>query len=71
MSNYGKVTGWLIGAWFVFAVSASAMQLFNNEAERIGLAVAIAAGAPIVCLRCGSRFREHFGNLHYRWIQEC
>ncbi len=48
MRNYGKVTGWLIGAWFVFAVGASAMQLFKNDSERIGLAVAIAAGAPIV-----------------------
>jgi len=48
MRNYRKVTGWLIGAWFVFVVGASAMQLFKNDSERIGLAVAIAAGAPIV-----------------------
>jgi hypothetical protein len=58
----GKVTGWLMGAWFVFAVSASAMQLFKNDSEGIGLAVAIAAGAPIVVfavwLATSRAFRE-------------
>jgi len=62
MRNYRKVTGWLIGAWFVFVVGASAMQLFKNDSERIGLAVAIAAGAPIVVfavwLAASRAFRE-------------
>jgi hypothetical protein len=48
MSNYGRVTGWLVGAWFVFALLGSALHLFRNDSERIGIAVAIAAGAPIV-----------------------
>jgi len=38
----------LIGAWFVFALSASALNVFRNDAERVGIAVAIAALAPIV-----------------------
>ena len=62
MSNYGKVTGWLIGAWFVFASAGSALHLFQNDSERIGLAVAIAAGAPIVVfavwLAASRAFRE-------------
>src|SRR6266403_1071236 len=48
MKNYGKVTAWLIAGWFIFALSASALHVFENGANRIGLAVAIAAVTPIV-----------------------
>jgi hypothetical protein len=48
MKNYPKFTTGLIIVWFVFAVSASALHLFQNNANRIGLAVAFAAGTPIV-----------------------
>ena len=68
MSNYGKVTGWLIGAWFVFASAGSALHLFQNDSERIGLAVAIAAGAPIVVfavwLAASRAFREFILSLN-------
>lgn len=48
MSNYGKRAGWLIGLWFVLALVAGAFGVFQNNAQRVGIAVAIAAGTPIV-----------------------
>jgi hypothetical protein len=48
MKNYAKFSIGLIIVWFVFAWSASALHLFQNKANRIGLAVAFAAGTPIV-----------------------
>jgi membrane protein implicated in regulation of membrane protease activity len=46
--NYKKVTVGIIVVWFIFALSASALHLFQNGANRIGLAVAIAALVPII-----------------------
>lgn len=46
--NYGKLTASLIAAWFIFALSASAFEWFKNGANRIGIAVGIAAAVPIV-----------------------
>jgi hypothetical protein len=48
MKNYGRLTSWLIAAWFVFALIASALNVFRNDAQRVGIAVAIAAATPIV-----------------------
>jgi len=48
MKNYKKLTTGIIVGWFIFALSASALHLFKNESDRIGLAVAIGALAPIV-----------------------
>ena len=48
MKSYGKLTAGLVAAWFVFALSASALFWFKNDANRIGIAVAIAAVAPIL-----------------------
>jgi hypothetical protein len=48
MKDYGKFVMGLIFVWFVFALSASALHLFRNDANRIGIAVAIASSAPIV-----------------------
>ncbi len=48
MKNYGKLTSALIAVWFVFALSASAMQFFRNDSNRVGLAVAFAASIPLV-----------------------
>jgi hypothetical protein len=47
MKNYAKFTIGLVIVWFVFALSASALHLFQNNANRIGLAVAFAAVTPI------------------------
>ncbi len=46
--NYKKLTTTLIAAWFVFALSASAVHLFKNDSGRVGLAVAIAALTPVI-----------------------
>jgi len=46
--NYKKLTTGIIVAWFIFALTASALHLFKNDANRIGLAVAIAAVTPII-----------------------
>jgi len=48
MKSYGKLVGALLGAWFVFALTASAAHVFTNNFNRIGLAVAAAAVIPIL-----------------------
>jgi hypothetical protein len=48
MKEYGKLTAVLIVAWFLFALIAGGIGLFQNQANRIGAAVGIAAGMPIV-----------------------
>ncbi len=48
MKNYARFTLGLVIAWFVLALTASSLHLFQNNDNRIGLAVAFAAGTPIV-----------------------
>ena len=48
MKNYAKLTAGLIAGWFIFALSASALHLFKNDSNRVGLAVALAALTPII-----------------------
>ena len=48
MKSYGKLTAGLIAGWFIFALSASALHLFENNSQRVGIAVAIAATIPLV-----------------------
>lgn len=48
MKAYGKFTAGLLVAWFAFALIGGAMGLFQNQSNRIGAAVGIAAGVPIV-----------------------
>lgn len=48
MKNYRKLTTGIIAAWFLFALSASALQWFRNDANRIGITVAFAAVTPIL-----------------------
>jgi hypothetical protein len=48
MKNYGRFTTRLIIVWFVSALAASALHLFRNDSERVGVAVAIAAMTPIL-----------------------
>ena len=48
MKEYGKITAGLIAVWFAFALSASALHLFENQASRVGMAVGLAALIPIV-----------------------
>ncbi len=48
MRSYGKFTAGLVAAWLILVLCASALHLFQNESNRIGLAVALSAVAPIV-----------------------
>jgi len=70
MKNYGKFIAWLIAVWFLFALSASALHLFENNSNRIGLAVAIAAVTPIVVfflwLAASESFRRFTFSLNPR-----
>jgi len=70
MKNYGRFFIGLIFAWFIFALSASARGLFNNGANRLGLAVAFAALTPILLFflwfAASARFREFALSLNPR-----
>jgi hypothetical protein len=60
MKNYGKYTLALIIVWFVLALSASALHLFQNNVNRIGLATASAALLPIVAFALWFAFSAAF-----------
>ncbi len=60
MKTYGKLTAWIIAAWFLFALSASALHLFENGSNSIGLAVAVAALTPIVVFSVWFKTSETF-----------
>lgn len=60
MKNYGKLTAGLLSGWFLFVLSASALHLFKNDANRIGLGVAIAALTPIVVFSLWFAASERF-----------
>ncbi len=48
MKNYLRLVTVLIAVWFLSVGLASALHLFRNNANRVGIAVAIAAVAPIL-----------------------
>ena len=48
MKSYGVLTSGLIVVWFVFALAASALQVFTNNLNRMGMEVAVAATMPIL-----------------------
>lgn len=60
MKNYGKLVAGLIAAWFVAALSASALHLFRNDASRIGASVGIAATLPIAAFAVWFAVSEGF-----------
>ena len=70
MRNYGKLTAGIIACWFIFALSASALHLFKNDSNRVGLAVAFAALTPIVAFflwfAASEKFRQFAQSLSPR-----
>src|SRR5260370_9796891 len=48
MKGYENLTAGIIAGWFIFALSASTLHLFENNSQRVGIAVAIAATIPLV-----------------------
>lgn len=47
-SSYGRVTAGLIAVWFVFALSASALNLFKADPSLPPIALGLAAAIPVV-----------------------
>jgi hypothetical protein len=72
MTRYGKLATGLLGAWFFFVLSASAMRLFRYDAERVGAAVALAALVPILLFlpwfAASPRFRQFALSLNPRTL---
>jgi hypothetical protein len=70
MKNYGKLATTLLFGWFIVVLSASALHLFRNDANRIGISVAFAALAPIVLFSlwfaASKKFREFVLSLNPR-----
>jgi len=46
-TNYAKLTSWLVAAWFVFSLAASAMGLFNTATNRPPIALMLSVLVPI------------------------
>jgi hypothetical protein len=46
-ASYGRLTGGLIAAWFIFALSASALHLFKTDPQVPPLALGLAVIIPI------------------------
>ena len=47
-AHYRKLSAGLIGAWFIFSLSASALHVFKNDSGRPPLALGLAVSIPIV-----------------------
>src|SRR5216683_7345686 len=47
-AGYGRLTGVLIAAWFIFALSASALHLFKTDPDVPPLALGLAVLIPLV-----------------------
>jgi hypothetical protein len=47
-ANYRKLTAGLIGAWFIFSLSASGLNVFRNDSDRLVLPLLLAAIGPIM-----------------------
>ena len=61
-AGYGRLTGVLIAAWFIFALSASALHLFKTDPDVPPLAMGLAVLIPLVVFllwfRTSAGFRE-------------
>jgi len=72
MNKYRKATAWLVAAWFTTAACASALQLYRNQSNRIGIAVAISASLPIVAFAAwyslSGGFRKYVLSLNARTL---
>jgi hypothetical protein len=72
MKNYGKLITGIIVVWFISVLSASALHVFENDANRIGVEVAIAAVTPIVVFSLwfavSQKFRQFALSLNPRTL---
>jgi hypothetical protein len=58
--KYRKLTSWLIAAWFVFALSASALHLFQNSPTAPPLALGLSVLTPILVFLAWFRISPGF-----------
>jgi len=58
--KYRKLTSWLIAAWFVFALSASALHLFQTSPTAPPLAFGLSVLAPILVFLAWFRISPGF-----------
>jgi hypothetical protein len=72
MKNYGKLAAGIIVFWFISVLSASALHVFKNNANRVGVEVAIAALTPIVgfslLFAVSEKFRQFASSLNPRTL---
>jgi hypothetical protein len=60
VKSLGKVTAVIVAAWFVFALIASDLLWFRNDANRLGIAVAVAALVPVLAFAAWFAASEKF-----------
>jgi hypothetical protein len=60
MKSYGKLLAALVAVWFVFSFSAAKLGVFQNPGNRIGAAVGLAAGVPILLFGLWYALSESF-----------
>jgi hypothetical protein len=60
VKSYGKFASGLVAAWFAFALIASDLLWFKNNANRVGIAVAVAAVTPILIFAAWFAASEQF-----------
>jgi hypothetical protein len=58
--QYGKLTSWLLAAWFVFALSASALHLYQTSPSTPPLALGMAVLGPVVVFLAWFRLSAGF-----------
>ena len=72
MKAYAKLVAVVLVAWFAFALIAGALGFFQNQGNRIGAAVGIAAGVPLVlfavCFAASDSFRKFALGLNARTL---
>lgn len=71
-ASYAKLTAGIIAAWFVFAVSASSLNLFKTDPGLPPIAVGLAAFTPVVVFllwfAMSQGFREYALSLNPRTL---
>jgi hypothetical protein len=48
MSNYAKLSAWLVGTWFVVSITASALHLYQTGPDQPPLPLGLAALTPLI-----------------------
>jgi hypothetical protein len=67
MKAYGQLTTALVTIWLASVLSASALHLFQNNANRVGISVGFAALAPIVVFSLWFAASDGFRRFALSW----